>query len=120
MATRTGIDRYLADVPPDQRALLAEVRAEVRRLAPEAVELISYGMPAFKYRDRWLIGFAAWKRHCSIYAVPDAVLATFAHELEGYGRTKGSLHFSPRQPLPAGLLEALIRFRVADIEAGTG
>ena len=113
MAHEPPIDRYLAGVPPEQRALLEDIRAEVRRLVPDAVELISYGMPAFKYRDRWLLGYAAWKRHCSIYAVPDSVLQGFERELEGYDRTKGSLHFTPEQPLPDELLEALVLAEVA-------
>jgi uncharacterized protein YdhG (YjbR/CyaY superfamily) len=114
------VDAYLAALPAEQRSLLAAVRERVRALAPGATELISYGMPAFKLGSQFLLSYAAWKRHCSIYPPGDELLRRYATELEGYGRTKGSLHFTPAQPLPAGFLDELVRERVAAIESGRG
>ncbi len=114
----SSVDVYLATLPAPQQAALGRVREAVRRLAPNAVETISYGMPGFKMNGRGLLWFAGWKSHCSLYPLTDAFLAEHAGELEGFERTKGSLHFTPERPLPDDLLEALIRARLADLGAG--
>ena len=75
-------------------------------------------MPAVKLGTRFLVSYAGWKRHSSIYPMRDDVLARHADLLAGYTTTKGSLHFSPKQPLPDAVLEDLIRTRIAEIEAG--
>lgn len=112
------VDAYLAALPAEQREILQALRDRVAAIAPQATELISYGMPAFKLGDRFLLSYAAWKRHCSIYAPGDDLLARYAAELAGYGRTKGSLHFSAAQPLPDGLIVDFVGERVASIESG--
>ena len=103
------VREYLERLPADQRALLEHVRDVVGRIAVDAEETISYGMPAFKRNGRFFLSYAGWKRHCSIYPLSDGFLAKHRAELEGYGRTKGSLHFTPERPLPDALLEALVR-----------
>lgn len=113
-----SVDVYLAGLPPPQQAALGRVRDAVRRLAPDAIEAISYGMPGFKIKDRGLLWFAGWKSHCSLYPLTDSFLAEHADELAGFERTRGSLHFTPESPLPDDLLEALIRSRLADLAAG--
>ena len=118
MQTDPRVDSYLAALPPEPRAVLQALRERVAALAPEATELISYDMPAFKLRNRFLLSYAGWKRHCSIYAPPADLLAKYAAELDGYGRTKGSLHFNATQPLPDGLIVDFVRRRIASIEAG--
>jgi uncharacterized protein YdhG (YjbR/CyaY superfamily) len=65
-----------------------------------------------------LVSFAGWKEHCSIYLLTDTFLQAHADELKGFGRTRGSLHFTPEAPLPEALVDRLIRARVADLEAG--
>ena len=111
-----SIDAYLAALPPDQCEALQRLRGQIRQVAPDAVETISYDMPAFKLGGRFLVSFAGWKAHCSIYPLTDSFLAGHAGELEGYARTKGSLHFTSKVPLPESVVEALIRERVADLE----
>jgi uncharacterized protein YdhG (YjbR/CyaY superfamily) len=118
MAEASPVDAYLATLPPDQRAALQRLRVQVARLVPAAVEGISYGMPTFKLDGRPFIWFAGWKRHCSIYPLTGAFLEAHRHELRGYRRTKGSLHFTPDTPLPDALLEGLVRERLADLEGG--
>src|SRR4029453_1912350 len=92
------VDAYLAALPADQRQLLEGVRAAVRRLVPDAQDTISYDMPAFKLGGRFLVSYAGWKRHCSLYPLTDSFLAGHAAELEGFGRTKGSIHFTAAEP----------------------
>jgi uncharacterized protein YdhG (YjbR/CyaY superfamily) len=112
------VDAYLATLPAEQREMLQSLRARIARSVPRAEETISYGMPAFKLNKKFLVSFAGWKSHCSIYPLTDTVAKSHEDELEGYGRTKGSLHFTQKQPLPDAVLDDLIRERVASVEAG--
>jgi uncharacterized protein YdhG (YjbR/CyaY superfamily) len=118
MARDPAVDAYLAALPADQQALLRDLRAQVTRVAPAAVETISYGMPAFKLGGKFLVSFAAWKAHCSIYPLTDTFMLSHADAIKGFDRTKGSLHFTPKNPLPPGLVEDLVRARIADLESG--
>jgi uncharacterized protein YdhG (YjbR/CyaY superfamily) len=118
MADDPRIDAYLATLPAAQRQILQDLRTQIARVVPDAEETISYGMPTFKLGGRFLVSFAGWKAHCSIYPLTDAFLEAHADDLKGYGRTKGSLHFTPEEPLPEALLKSLIRGRVADLEGG--
>jgi len=112
------VDEYLATLPPDQRETLQRLRAQVGRVVPEAVETISYGMPAFKLHGRFLVSYAGWKSHCSIYPLTGTFLEARENALKGYARTKGSVHFTPETPVPEALVEGLVRARVADLEGG--
>jgi uncharacterized protein YdhG (YjbR/CyaY superfamily) len=120
MAQDPRIDAYLAKLPKDQRKTLQRLRAQIARLLPDASETISYGMPAFALGGRAIVWYAGWKKHCTIYPLTDAFLKAHAKELEGYGRTKGSLHFTPEAPLPDAIIEQLVKDRLADVEAGRG
>ena len=111
------VQAYLDRLPADQRALLEHVREVVGRVAVDAEEAISYGMPAFERDGKFFLSYAGWKRHCGIYPLTDAFLAAHRAELEGYGRTKGSLHFTPERPLPDLLLEDLVRDLLARTDA---
>jgi len=111
------VDAYLAGLPAEQRALLQHVRETIASAVPDADEAISYGMPAFERHGRFFVSYAAWKRHCSIYPLSAEFLAAHEAALEGYGRTKGSLHFTPERPLPDELVVALVRGEVERSEA---
>ena len=114
------VDEYLATLPADQRLLLEGVRERIAELAPDATETISYGMPAFKLDGRFLVSYAGWKKHCSLYPLTDSFMDSHSTEIDGYERTKGSIHFTPAKPLPPGVLDDLIRARIVDLEGGAG
>jgi uncharacterized protein YdhG (YjbR/CyaY superfamily) len=118
VTTDPRVDAYLAGLPPGHRELLQRLREQVRALVPDAEETISYGMPAFKLDRKFLLSYAGWKNHCSIYPWTDSLFDRHAGALEGYERTKGSLHFTPERPLPEAAVEDLVRWRIADLEAG--
>ena len=118
MSHDSRIDAYLATLPADQHEALQRLRAQITRLVPDAVETISYGMPAFTLRARGLVWYAGWKTHCSIYPLTDSFMEANAEALKGYRRTKGSLHFTPDSPLPEELVERLVQERLADVESG--
>jgi uncharacterized protein YdhG (YjbR/CyaY superfamily) len=116
MSPESPIDAYLAALSPDQREGLQRLRTQVGRLVPDALETMSYGMPAFMLNGRAFLWYAGWKNHCSIYPLTGAFLEAHRDELKAYGRTKGSLHFKPDAPLPETVVEDLVRERLADLE----
>ena len=108
------MDEYLAALPEDQRVAMQRLREQVRALVPDAVETISYGMPTLRLDGQAVFHFAAWKEHCRVYGATREFLDAHADELKGYGRTdKGSIHFTPERPLPAAVVEDLVRGLVA-------
>jgi uncharacterized protein YdhG (YjbR/CyaY superfamily) len=110
------VDAYLAALPADQREALQRLRSQITRLVPDAVETISYGMPAFKLGGRFLVSYAAWKAHCSLYPLTDTFIRSHTDELRGFRRTKGSVHFTPGHPLPEDVVRELVLARRADLE----
>jgi uncharacterized protein YdhG (YjbR/CyaY superfamily) len=110
------IDDYLANVPEDQRAALEHLRLTIKSVAPQAAECISYGMPAFKYYGI-VVYFAAFKNHCSLFPARSSTLTDFASELKPFTTTKGTIHFTPEQPLPDDLIRRIIEARVMQNEA---
>ncbi len=113
-----AVEAYLAALPAAQRATLVRIREQIRRLVPDAVEAVSYGMPTFKRNGRAVVWYAGWKRHCSLYPLTDAFMASHAAALAPFTQTKGSVHFTPDAPLPDDLLEELVRARIADLDNG--
>jgi len=117
MAAAT-IDEYLAGVPDDRRAALERLRAQIHAAAPDATEAISYGMPAFRYKDHFLVSYAGWAKHCAFYPLTGATTAAHAAELAGLSFATGTIRFTPPQRLSDGLLGAIVRERLAAIDAG--
>ena len=108
------VDEYLAGVPEPARSTLDKVRTTIRSVLPrDAVEVISYRIPAFKTR-RIVVWYAAFSDHCSLFPTA-SVLAKFKEELKGYKVSKGTIQFPVDQPLPAGLLKKMVRARLAQI-----
>ena len=108
------IDEYIRMFPDNVRVLLEQVRLAVRRAAPEAVETISYRMPAFKLDGKVLVFFAAWEKHIGFYPTPSGTRA-FDRELSHYKRAKGSIQFPMNEPMPLDLIERIVRFRAEEI-----
>lgn len=118
MTTRSPeIDAFLAGLPEDQRGALEELRRTIATAAPEAVEGIGYGVPAFKYRGRPLVSFGAGKNHCSFYVQSPAVLEAHRGELAAYDTSKGTIRFSPDRSLPGELVATLVQARIAETDA---
>jgi uncharacterized protein YdhG (YjbR/CyaY superfamily) len=110
----TSIDAYLATVRGEKRAALDRLRKTIRAVVPKAEECISYGILAFRLEGRIVAGFSATVRGCSYFPFSGSTLGVLADELEGYGRTKSSLHFDPAKPLPTTLVRKLIKARIAE------
>ena len=109
------MDDYLAGLAPGDRAALERVRAVVLSAVPEAEEGRSYGMPAFIYAGRPLLGFRAAKKHLSIFPFSPAAIDAVRERLDGFDISKGTIRFSPDRPVPAGVLADLVRARKQEI-----
>lgn len=112
----TTIDEYLSRLTAEQRAALEHLRTVIRAAAPDAEECISYAMPTYRLDGRMLLSFAAATKHCALH-IGAHPLAAHASELARYDTTKGSVHFSPTQPLPDALVRKLVKTRIAERKA---
>src|SRR4051812_8389153 len=90
---KSVIDQYLKDVPEPQRAALERVREIIKRTAPEVEEVITYGMPGFKYRKKYLIAFAPFKNHMSLFPGTHPIEAV-TDKLDGFTYSKGTIQFT--------------------------
>lgn len=114
-STAKNIDEYLARVPEPARSTLNKIRAAIRAAAPpEAVETISYGIPAFRYKGV-LVWFAAFSNHCSFFPTA-GVIEAYKEEIKGFPTSKGTIQFPTNKPLPAALVKKMVRMRVAQSE----
>ena len=108
-----SIDAYLARLTSDKRAALEKLRRAIKAAAPGAEECISYQLPAFRLDGKILVWFGAATNHCSFY--PGAApIAKHAAELRAYKTSKGTIRFSPDEPIPAALVKKLVRTRISE------
>lgn len=115
---RAAVDAYLAEAPEPMRKALESLRKTIRAAAPDAEEVISYQMPAFRHRGN-LVYYAAFSDHCSLFIGSVVTQRKFAAELRPFAAGKGTVHFTPDQPLPAALVTRIVKARVAENEART-
>lgn len=104
-----NIDQYYSQFTPEYQDKMRQLHQLVKETVPDALEVISYGMPAFKLNGRPLIYYAATKNHLGFYPAGTSTVDTFKNA--GYEVTKGSVHFPWNQPLPEDLLKKMIKVR---------
>ena len=114
--SKQEIDDYLARVGQPKRATLQKLRQTIRDILPDAEEVISYGMPAFRLNGKVIAGFAAFKNHLAYLPHSGSVLAELGDDLAAYTSTEGSLHFPIDRPLPKALVKKLIAARLRQVE----
>jgi len=105
-----SIDDYIAQFPKEIKERLQQMRATIRKTAPEAEEAMSYAMPTFKLNGN-LVHFAGYKNHIGFYPAPDGIEA-FKKEISKYTWAKGSVQFPHDEPLPLALVSKIVKFRV--------
>jgi uncharacterized protein YdhG (YjbR/CyaY superfamily) len=108
----TTIDEYIAQFPEEVQHILVGIRAVIKEFAPEAVEKISYQMPAF-YLNGTLVWFGAHQHHIGFYPTGSGIEA-FKEELSAYKGAKGSVQFPLDKPIPYELIGKIVKFRVAE------
>jgi uncharacterized protein YdhG (YjbR/CyaY superfamily) len=114
MAGPTSVEQYMASLPEAQRAALEKLRKTIKTAAPDATETISYQMPAFKAQGRFLVSFAAFKDHCSLFPASEAVRKAYGDELKPYFSGKGTLRFTTDTPIPASLVKKIVKTRLEE------
>jgi uncharacterized protein YdhG (YjbR/CyaY superfamily) len=105
-------DDYLARMSSDKRAALQKLRRTIKAAAPKAEECISYQIPAFRLKGKFLVAYGAAANHCAFY--PGSVLTQLKNELTDYDTRKGTLRFPAEKPLPAALVRKLVKLRMAE------
>ena len=109
-----SVEEYLADLPEPAGSALRHLRAVILSVVPkETTEVISYGIPMFKFNGM-LVGYAAFKKHCSLFPTGSGVLDRFEKELKGYRTSKGTIQFPADEPLPDALVKKIVRARVKE------
>jgi uncharacterized protein YdhG (YjbR/CyaY superfamily) len=111
------VDAYLDALGPEHRAGLADLRATLRELLPEAEECMSYGVPGYRVHGAVVAGFAAAKGHLSYFPHSGSVLPRVADELSEYSWAKGTLRFPVGSTLPRPLVRRLLDLRLAQVRA---
>jgi len=108
-----SVDEYIETFPDGVQKILKKVRSVIKKNAPKAVELVSYGMAGYKTEGKPLVYFAAFKNHIGFYATPTGH-STFAKELSVYKQGKGSVQFPIDEPMPYDLIGRIVAFRVRE------
>jgi uncharacterized protein YdhG (YjbR/CyaY superfamily) len=114
------VDAYLRDLEEPKKRTLETLRRTILEIVPEAEQVISYRVPAFRVEGRIVAGMAAFKDHLSYLPFSGSVLGQLANELDGYTMTKSSLHFPVDRPSPKPLVEKLIAVRLAEAGRRSG
>jgi uncharacterized protein YdhG (YjbR/CyaY superfamily) len=117
------VDAYLAALPVDQRDALITLRQHLADLLPGHAECLSYAMPGFREpgsRGKMVAGYAAFARHLGLYPHSGSVIPALLAECVGFKTSKSGVLFSPDRPLPATLVERIVRARQAELAAGYG
>jgi uncharacterized protein YdhG (YjbR/CyaY superfamily) len=111
------VDDYIATHPPDVQATLQRVRSAIRKAVPGAEEAISYQIPTYKLHGTYVVYFAGWKQHFSLYPAGDRLVAAFRKELAPYEVNKGTIRFPLAQPVPGKLIERIAKFLAEEAAA---
>lgn len=109
----TNIDEYIAGFPKETQKFLEQIRAAIKKAAPDAEETISYAIPTFTLKGNYLVYFAGYKNHISLYPAPRGNEA-FKKELSVYKGGKGTVQFPLNQQMPLNLITKIVKFRVND------
>lgn len=111
--TLPTVDQYINAFPDDVRPVLQDLRSCIITVAPDAVEGISYGMPAYKLNGKPLVYFAGFAKHIGFYATPSCQ-AKFASAVKKYKQGKGSVQFPLGRPIPFDLIRKMVAFKVKE------
>lgn len=109
----TSIDEYIQTFPQETQQLLNTIRKIIHTAVPDAQEKISYNIPAFNFNNRYLVYFAGYKNHVSVYPIPNGT-AAFQKAIEPYRHGKGTVRFSLHKPIPEALVRQIVMHLLAE------
>lgn len=107
------VDEYIATFPEDVQEILGKIRQTIQEVVPDAEEVVSYQMPAFKLNGM-LVWYAAWKKHIGLYPRTAAMETTFKKELAEYEGSKGTIKFPLNKPVPFDLIGRIALYRAIE------
>lgn len=111
----SNIDNYISAFSPDIQKILQEIRSLIKKIAPQATEIISYGIPTFDLGGKHLVHFAAFKKHIGFFPTPSPI-PHFQKELAKYKTSKGTIQFPFGEKIPYDLMERIVKFRLSELK----
>ena len=109
------VDKYISAFSTDTQSKLVQIREIIQTNAPDAIESISYGMPAYKLNKKPLVYFGGFEKHIGFYATPSGH-EKFKNQLSTFKQGKGSVQFPINKALPLYLIAEIVKFRVEEIK----
>ncbi len=121
MATPASVEEYMATLPAERRAVMQELRRVITAAAPEATETIAYQMPALRdHGGQFLVSYAAYKGHYSIFPASGAVVAALGADLAPFLSGKGTIRFPADRPVPLDLVTRIVEVRAEEAATRPG
>src|SRR3954470_1695076 len=117
MTQMSSVAQYIAKSSPAARNALTQLRAAIRKAAPDVTERISYGMPTFDLDGRRMLYIAGFKDHVSLFWITKAMAEQYGDEIAKYRSVKATLRFALDKPIPVGLVARLVKVRVQEHRA---
>ena len=118
MAAPATVDEYLAGLSDERRAGIEQLRKTINAAAPVATETIAYGMPALRsHGGQFLVSYAAYKKHYSLFPASEAVVETLGADLTPYLAGKGTIQFPADRPIPTAVVTRIVKVRFAENKA---
>ena len=111
-----SVDEYIAAQPEDVQVVMRRVRGAIRKGVPGAEEAISYQIPTYKLQGTYVVYFAGWKQHCSLYPATARLVAAHKDDLAPYEVEKGTIRFPLSRPVPVKLIERIAKFLASEAE----
>ena len=111
-------EAYVASLPDDRRAGVERLRVAAVAAAPEAVEAISYDMPALRLDGHFLVSWAAYKWHYSLFPASAAVVQELGEDIRPFLAGRGTIRFPADQPIPEDIVTRVVRTRVTELRSG--
>lgn len=109
----TSVDQYIASFPKETQVVLKKIRATIRQVIPKAEQAISYQIPAFKLNGKFVIYFAGFAQHVSMYPIY-ADTKSLKKEIAPYVSGKATVKFSLEKPIPYGLIKKIVKYKVKE------
>ena len=110
----TSHNEYLRNIDEPQYTLMQRLRSTIKSTCPEAEEIISHGMPAFKYKGRLLVWYAVAKEWCSFYPWTNSVAVRLKDELQNFTTSRGSIRFTATKPLTPSLIKKIVKIKMEE------
>ena len=110
-----SVDEYIANLEPSDKAVFELACSQVKYWVPDVTQGVSYGMPAFKYKDKALLSLMVCKKHYGGYPYSGKVIEKLKDRLTAFVTTTGSVHFPKGVPIPDSLLKEIVQTRIDEI-----